>query len=98
MYYAFHLCSSQSTAIRFREIKKNTVPSDNDTTEYDWAIACQIMLSDKICSKSRKIPYSKSPKRKQEGEGIGEKHQQKAGPLFFHIVQKSPAYTTIHIK
>ena len=37
-------------------------------------------------------------KRKQEGEGIGEKHQQKAGPLFFHIVQKSPAYTTIHIK
>ena len=61
MYYAFHLCSSQSTAIRFREIKKNTVPSDNDTTEY----ACQIMLSDKICSKSRKIPYSKSPKRKE---------------------------------
>ncbi len=46
-------------------IKKNTVPSDNDTTEYDWAIACQIMLSDKICSKSRKIPYSKSPKRKE---------------------------------
>ena len=42
MYYAFHLCSSQSTAIRFREIKKNTVPSDNDTTEYDWAIACHI--------------------------------------------------------
>lgn len=65
MYYAFHLCSSQSTAIRFREIKKNTLPSDNDTTEYDWAIACQIMLSDKICSKSRKIPYSKSPKRKE---------------------------------
>ena len=91
MYYAFHLCSSQSTAIRFREIKKNKV-------RLSYRLPGHVIGQNMLEEPQNSIFQEPQKKRKQEGEGIGEKHQQKAGPLFFHIVQKSPAYTTIHIK
>ncbi len=36
------------------------------------------MLSDKICSKSRRIPYSKSPKRKKKTGGRGDRRKASA--------------------
>ena len=68
MYYAFHLCSSQSTAIRFREIKKNTVPSDNDTTK---------CYRTKYARRAAEFHIPRAPKEKKTG-GRGDRRKASA--------------------
>ena len=58
------------------------------------------LIGQKYAQKAAKFHIPRAPEEKKTG-GRGDRRKsisKKAGPLFFHIVQKSPAYTTIHIK
>lgn len=57
--------------------KKNTVPSDNDTTEYDWAIACRSCYRTKYARRAAKFHIPRAPKEKKTG-GRGDRRKASA--------------------
>lgn len=77
MYYAFHLCSSQSTAIRFREIKR--IPSLRTTTqqsatELSPARSC---YRTKYARRAAEFHIPRAPKEKKTG-GRGDRRKASA--------------------
>ena len=97
VYYAFHLCSSQSTAIRFREIKR--IPSLRTTTQQSTTgpSPARSCYRTKYARRAAKFHIPRAPKEKKtEERGIGESISKKQGHCFSYRSEITRLYDNSH--